>query len=186
MMFRIGRGKGKGKDDKHSTSGKRGQARSNERLAKKILGKDTGRRVFGFACSPDTHVQMKMLAGELQIPIFALAEHSLQLLAVLIAKAIENNEERDQLRRHLIEAHVNERTIEKINWYDEEMAKELNEERLRRFEIERTVRQIVVDFARKGMKPKDMPLYLEYGYRCFVAVVNGRPVPRAPVPTYQI
>jgi hypothetical protein len=183
-MFKIGKGKNKEKDIKHTggTGGGRGQGRSNEKIAKRILGKDTGRRVFGFACSPDIHAKMKMLAGELQVPIFALAEHCLQLSAGSVTSAKENPEERELLHRHLIEIHINQRTIEKFSWYDEELAKELNEERLRRFEIERTVRQIVVDFARRGMKPKDMPLYLDYGYRCFTAAVNDRPVPRAPAP----
>ena len=185
-MFRIGKrkgnvkGKSKGKDDKRTgqaTNGGRGPTRAQERIAKKILGKDTGRRVFGFACSADIQVKIKMLSGELQIPIFALGEHCLQLGTSSITKAVQNAEERDSLRKHLIERHVDLRTIEKFNWYDEELAQEMREELLSRFEIDRVVHQLVVDFVRKGMNAKYMAYYLDYGYSCFVAYINGRPMP---------
>jgi hypothetical protein len=181
MMFRIGKGKSKGKDDKRlgqAIVGGRGPTRAQEKIAKKILGKDTGRHVFGFACSPDIHAKMKMLASELQVPIFALGEHCLQLSTGLIDKAKENAEERETLRRHLIEHHVEQRTIEKFNWYDEELAKEMREDLLSRFEIDRVVHQLVVNFVRKGMNPKYMAYYLDYGYRCFVAFINGWPMPK--------
>lgn len=180
-MFRIGKGKSKGKDDRRPAQtivGGRGPTRAQEKIAKKILGRDTGRHVFGFACSPDIHADIKMLAGELQIPIFALAEHCLQLAIGSINKANENAEERELLRKHLIEYHVDQRTIEKFNWYDEGLAKELNEERLERFEIDRVVHQLVIDFVRKGMNPRYMAYYLDYGYRCFMAFVNNRPFPK--------
>jgi hypothetical protein len=64
-----------------------------------------------------------------------------------------------------------------LNWYDEELAQELNEDRLHRFEIDNIVRQLVVDFARRGMNPKYMAYYLDYGYRCFMAFINNQPFP---------
>jgi hypothetical protein len=179
-MFGKGRRKTRTKDVEQGRNGGgvRGPGRRNERLAKRILGKDSGRRVFGFACSPDIHAQMKLLAGELQVPVFALAEHCLQLSVGLVAKAKENPEERELLRKHLVEVHVEARTIEKFNFYDEQLAKDLNEQRLWRFDVESAVRQIVIDFTRKGLKPRDIGWYIDYGYRCFAAVLRGRPVPK--------
>jgi hypothetical protein len=173
----FGRGKNKPKkQENENLSGS--DKRAREKIAKRILGKDSGRRVFGFACDPDIHTQIKILAGELQVPMFALSEHLLQLSIGMISKAQENPEEREELRSHLVKIHVDKRTVEKFNWYDEELAKALNEKRLIQFEIARTVRQIVVDFARKGMNTRFMPWYLDYGYACYAASVNGRPLPK--------
>ncbi|OGO22098.1 MAG: hypothetical protein A2144_05940 [Chloroflexi bacterium RBG_16_50_9] len=150
---------------------------ANAGLAKKIIGKDSGRRTFGFPCSPDIPAQLKMLAGKLNVPIYALAEHSLQLSAALIAKMAEAPEECELLRRHIMDDHVGRRTIEKISQYDEEMADLLDEERHRRFQIEKAVRQIVVDFVRSGLKTQEIPWLIDYGMRCRIAVACGRPVP---------
>lgn len=163
----------KKKKDKQKASNK-----ANERMVKKILRKDSGRRVFGFPCSPDIPAQLRMLAGELQVPIYALAEHALQLSVGLIAKMKENPEENEQLKRHIIEIHVDARTVEKISAYDQDMADRLNEERLRRFSIDRTVRQIVVNFVRRGLKPEEIPELIDYGMRCRVAIGLGKPIPK--------
>ena len=151
---------------------------ANVRIVKKILGKDTGRRVFGFACSPDIQAQLKLLAGQLQVPIFALVEHALQLSAGLIRKMAENAEESVILRRHLIESHIDARTLEKISVYDQDMAARLDEERIRRFEIDKAVRQIVVNFIRAGLTPNEIPWLIDYGMRCRVAVAQGKPIPK--------
>lgn len=174
-MFKLG-SKSKKEESKNTGTG-RGPARDQEKIAKRILGKDTGRHTFGFPCTSSLHADIKMRAGELQVPIFALAEHCLEL-GIDTIEDVEDSEERDLLRKHLIEHHINRRTIEKFNWYDEELAKDMNEERLRRFEIERTVRLLVADFVRKGMDPRYMAFYLEHGYRCFYAQVRGWPVPK--------
>jgi hypothetical protein len=86
---------------------------ANARLVKKILKKDPGRRIFGFACSPDIPARLKLLASQLHIPLFALCEHCLQLSAEQIAKMAENPEEREILRMHIIGVHVDARTVEK-------------------------------------------------------------------------
>jgi hypothetical protein len=149
----------------------------NARLVKKILRKDPGRRVFGFGCSPGIQAQLKMLAGHLQVPIYALGEHALQLSAGLIAKMAENSEESTLLRRHIIEIHVEARTVEKISAYDQDMAERLDEERIRRLEIDRAVRHIVVNFVRNGLKPQEIPWCIDYGMRCRLAVAHGKPIP---------
>jgi len=151
---------------------------SNARLVKKILKKDPGRRVFGFGCSPDIQAQLKMLAGQLQVPIYALGEHALQLSAGLIAKMAENSEESALLRKHIIEIHVEARTVEKISVYDQDMAERLDAERIRRLEIDKAVHQIVVNFIRAGLKPREIPWLINYGMRCRVAVAQGKPIPK--------
>ena len=152
--------------------------KANARLVKKIIGKDSGRRTFGFPCSPDIKARFKMLAGQLHVPIYALGEHALQLSAELIAKISEAPKECELLRQHIIDVHVGRRTIEKISRYDEETADLLDEERHRRFQIEKAVRQIVVGFVRSGLKPQEIRWLIDYGMRCRIAVARGRPVPR--------
>jgi len=124
---------------------------SKVKLAKKILGKDSGRRIFGFPCSPDIPARLKVLADQLHVPIYALSEHALQLSTGQVAKAVANPEEITLLRKHLTEIHVEARTIEKISSYDRDMGEQLERERLRRLDIEKAVRQIVVDYIKKGI-----------------------------------
>jgi hypothetical protein len=175
----------KKKEKKHNTRGDRtaddrGPTRAQEKIAKRLMGKSTGRHIFGFPCSPDIHAKVKMRAGELQVDMYALSEHCMQLGIDTVDDAIEDSEERDLLRRHLIEQHIDQRTIEKLSWYDEELAEQMQKERLAQFEVDRVVRRLVVDFARRGMNPKYMPYYLDYGYRCFFAVIRGSPIPKPP------
>ncbi len=164
-MFRIGKGKQKGRNT------------PDKKLAKKLLGKDSGRRTFAFPCSPDIQARIRMLAGQLQVPIYALGEEALQLSAGLITRMAENPEESALLRRHIIEIHVGQRTIEKIGQYDQDMADILDQERHRRFQIDNAVRRIVLNFARAGLKPQEIEWYINYGMRCRIAVAHGQPVP---------
>ncbi len=180
-MFKLGgikrKNQGNDSESQNLVPG-RGGARANEKIAKRILGKSTGRRVFGFACSPGIQAQLKVLAGEFQIPMFALAEHCLQLGVDHVTQAKESPEEIETLRKHLLEVHVAQRSLEKISWYDEKLAKKFNEERLGRLAIEQGLRELIVNFVHNGMKPQDIGWYCDYGYRCFSAVLWGRPVPR--------
>ncbi len=152
--------------------------RANEKLARKLLGKDTERKVFGFKCSPDIQASFKLLADKIHVQLFALAEHALQLGTMQIEASMDNPEELELLRRHLVETHVELRTIEKVVRYDKETAEDMKMARIRRFEEERVVRQLVADFIKKGMKPKWMAGYIYYGYLCFVAYTNGSPMPK--------
>jgi hypothetical protein len=154
------------------------ETRANEKLARKLLGRHTGRKVFGFPCSPDIPASLKLLADKINIQLFALAEHALELGTMQIKATMDDPEELELLRRHLAETHVELRTIEKVARYDEETAEDMKIARIRRFEEDRVVRQLVADFVRKGMKPKYMTGYLEYGYRCFVSYTNDQPMPK--------
>jgi len=164
-MFRIGKGKQKGRNT------------PDKKLAKKLLGKDSGRRTFAFPCSPDIQARIRMLAGQLQVPIYALGEETMQLSAGLIATIAERPEERELLRQHILDDHVGRRTIEKISQYDQDMADILDQERHRRFQIDNAVRRIVLHFARAGLKPREIEWYIDYGMRCRIAVAHGEPMP---------
>jgi hypothetical protein len=148
------------------------------KLAKKILGKDSGRRVFGFPCSPDIPARLKVLAEQLQVPLYALCEHAFQLSIGVITKMTENKEACDLLKRHVIEIHVKARTIEKISSYDRDMGEQLEQERLQRLDIDRAAHQIVVNFIRKGLKPQEIAWCIDYGMRCRIAVAQGKPIPK--------
>jgi hypothetical protein len=165
-MFRFKKDKHK---EKYTTS---------PRLATKILGKESGRRVFGFACSPDIQAQIKLLASQLNVPIFALVEHLLQLAAGITRKMADNPEENTLLRKHLIESHLEARTLEKIGAYDQDLVERLNEERQRRFEIDRVVYQIVVSFIKQGLDAKEIPYLIDYGMRCKLAMAHGQLIPK--------
>ena len=165
-MFRIGKGKQKKKDA------------SRIKLAKKILGKVSGRRVFGFLCRPAIRAKLNVLAHQLNVPIFALAEHELELANEVIERIAEHPEDREELTRHLEESHVDIRTIEKISRYAPEMADKMVQELRRHFEIDRAVRQIVLRFIRVGVKPSDIAWAIDYGLRCRIAVATGGPMPK--------
>jgi hypothetical protein len=154
------------------------EKRANEKLARKLLGKDTGRKVFGFKCSPDIQTSLKLLADKINVQLFALAEHALELGTMQIKATMDDPEELELLHRHLADTHVELRTIEKVARYDEETAEDMKIARIRRFEEDRVVRQLVADFVRKGMAPKYIAGYLIFGYLCFVAYINGEPMPK--------
>jgi hypothetical protein len=151
--------------------------RSNERLVRKVLGKDTGRKVFGFPCSRDIPARLKAMADRLHVPLYALSEHCLQLGASQLAKTAENTEEAELLRQHISDIHVVKRTIEKISRYDEEMANVLDLEREQRFQFEKAVGQIVIKYYRAGIKTSEIGWAIDYGMRARVAAATGRPLP---------
>jgi len=164
-MFRIGKGKEKEIDT------------DDEKPAKKSRGNDSERKIWGFPCSPDIPARMKILADQLQVPVYALTEHALQLSAGLIARMAEVPDECKLLRAHLLDDHVGRRTIEKISRYDADMADILDEERRRRFQIEKAVRQLVTGFVRAGLKPEEIIWFVNYGIKCWITVAGGRARP---------
>lgn len=52
--------------------------------------KKSGRRIFGFQCSPAIHVSAKSLAKQLHVELFAVSEHSMQLGLVDIVAAMKD------------------------------------------------------------------------------------------------
>jgi hypothetical protein len=117
--------------------------KKKEKLLRKALGKDTGRKVFGFQCSPKIWASMKELATKLNVPMFALLEHALQLGAIEITEAIVNPEEREILRTHIVDVHAGQRLVEKVANYDKEAAEWLDRQRQRQFETENVLRKLL-------------------------------------------
>jgi hypothetical protein len=155
----------------------KGRNTADEKLARKSRGNDSGRKTWGFPCSPDIKARMKMLADRLHVPLYALTEHAVQLSAGLIATIAEHPEECELLRQHILDDHVGRRMIEKISRYDQDMADILDEERHRRFQIDNAVRRIVLKFGRAGLTPREIEWYIGYGMRCRIAIGHGQPVP---------
>jgi hypothetical protein len=153
------------------------EKRAKEKLVRKVLGKDSKRRVFGFQCSPDIQVSLKLLSDQIHVPLFALAEHALQLGTIQLVDADKNPEEREELRRHLTENHVEMNTIEKITRYDSEAADVMKTERIRRFSIDKATRQLVLKYMRLGLKPDELDEMILFGHHCRLAIARGWPSP---------
>jgi hypothetical protein len=134
---------------------KRKSNAANVRLAKKFLGKSPGRRVFGFPCSPSVQAKLKMLAGHLNIPIFILAEHEVEIANLLVEKIIEDTEERELLLEHLKE-HIDARSVEKIREVDQDMAENLDAGRIRKLAVYRVVKEIVEHFIKQGIRGEEL------------------------------
>ena len=144
----------KGKTNEESEQGPRSRSR----------GSDPGRPTFGFQCSPEVSARLKLLADRLHVPYYILAEHALEDFGELVDRLLQDAEESRELRQHL-EYHISQRTIEKIDRYDKETADILQEEWNKRSRIEATLRQIVNAYVKRGMKPEDVPKFIEEGAR---------------------
>jgi hypothetical protein len=92
-----------------------------------------------------------------------------------IEAAMNNPEECELLSCHLAEVHVEMRTIEKVARYDEEAAEVLKIERIRRLDIEKGARELIVKFARWGHKPRELEDLILLGYRYKLAIARGWP-----------
>ena len=156
---------------------KENEDQKKERLLKKALGKGGGRRAFGFQCSPGIAASLKIQSEQIHVPLFALAEHALELGYIQIQDAANNPEEYELLRQHLVEVHVATRTFEKIARYDEDAASQLRMERLRRFNIDKAVRQLAIRFISHGLSADELQELILLGMRCKSAAAQGWPMP---------
>ena len=66
------------------------------------------RRQFNFKCKVDTLALLKVLADDLDVPIWALAEYMLsQMVAAMLLKVREDDKVwQDSLRQRLYENHI--------------------------------------------------------------------------------
>ena len=94
-----------------------------------------------------------------------------------IAEILSDPRELELLRIHLTEVHVGMRTIEKITRYDKEASEFLTAERIRRFDIDKAARQLVIKFMAFGHKADELEELIMFGYRCEVAIRRGWPMP---------
>lgn len=120
---------------------------------------------------------MKSLTEEINVDLFALTEHAIDLGEMQIEDAIKDPEERELLRRHLVDHHIGPRTSEKIAVYDEHAANALTMERIRRLNIDKAVRQLVVKYLSRGRKLDELEELIIFGARCRWAIRQGWPMP---------
>ena len=85
---------------------KREDLKAKEKLANKLLHGESGRRVFGFRCVPYIKVELMKLAGQLNVPLFVLSEHAIELGMIQIKESAATPEEREALLNHLTEVHI--------------------------------------------------------------------------------
>ena len=162
-----------GKNKKKTTYEEYEDGEVDEELPRKPRRDNSERKIWGFPCAPAIPARMKTLSDQLQVPLYGLVEHALQLSAGLITRMVEVPEENQLLRQHILEVHVGKRAIEKISRIDVDMAEQLDEERQRNFQYESAVRRIVVTFGR-WIKPEYIYFYLVYGIRSYQEDAAGQ------------
>ena len=82
--------------------------RRYKRKLEKRFGQDISRKQLNFACDERLILLLKILAKELEVPIYTLAEHLLQLGGSEVAILMEDEELRNQLCHHLAKHHLSE------------------------------------------------------------------------------
>ena len=158
------------------------QRRRNQKEKKLSEGKETGqsgegsnrksrkndaRKVFGFPCSPVIAGRIRMLADRFNVPIFAIAEHALEIACELLDLMLKDPQQSALLRRHVLEGHSAVRTIEKMDAYDQNMADIMQTEWQRRYRIETVAIRLVAKYLGRGVKPEDVEFYIEYGIKAW-------------------
>jgi len=109
---------------------------------------------FGFRCSPKIHLSAKMLAKELHMDLYVIAEHAMQLGLMDIAAAAKDSEELEMLRVHLNKEHVIEHLVESVSAYDAEAAEYIREGQSLLHQKERGLRDLVELWTRYNLDPK--------------------------------
>jgi len=79
--------------------------RYKNRLVKRF-SKELQRKQFNFYCDWSIIVTLKAFAGKLEVPIYTLAEHCLQLGILEVIDLMEDEALKDQLCRHLVRDHL--------------------------------------------------------------------------------
>jgi len=64
------------------------------------------RKVFGFLCDPNLAFGVRFIAADLEVPIYTVAEHLLQLGVAQMYPALEDEEHKKELQEHLINEHL--------------------------------------------------------------------------------
>lgn len=79
--------------------------RYKNRLAKRF-SKEIQRKQFNFYCDWKVIVTLKAFAGKLEVPVYVLTEHCLQLGILEVINLMEDEALEDQLCRHLVRDHL--------------------------------------------------------------------------------
>ena len=64
------------------------------------------RRQLNFTCDEDIIIGIRILAAALEVPLYVIAEHSLQVGAYQVLRAAKNPEKRHKLEEHLVKSHL--------------------------------------------------------------------------------
>jgi hypothetical protein len=118
--------------------------------------KKPGRKIFGFQCSPDIHVSAKALAKQLNVELYVVGEHAMQLGLIEIAASMKDPEEREILLKHLHEEHTIKRLVESISAHDAEAADYIRAGQARRHHMEQAIRDLVELWCGYRLDPRLM------------------------------
>jgi soluble lytic murein transglycosylase-like protein len=95
-----------------------------------------------------------MLAKELHVDLYVVAEHAMQLGLMDISAAAKDPEELEMLRVHLNREHVIEHLVESVSVYDAEAAEYIREGQSLLHQKERALRDLVELWTRYNLDPK--------------------------------
>lgn len=104
--------------------------------------KKTGRRVFGFPCTPGIKMAVLVMARRIGVPNYVLCEHLLQLAVAQISIDLEDPESERELVEHLISNHLLQPALVD-NGYDEDAVEKARKQRLLHLELEKVIRALV-------------------------------------------
>ncbi len=103
------------------------------------------RKVFGFLCDPKLALGVKLIAADLKVPIYVVAEHLLQLGVAQMSPNLEDEEAKRQLQEHLVSKHLLMHALDERDEYDNEVAaNSRKEEKKRRARIDAAVKLVRV------------------------------------------
>ena len=80
------------------------------------------RKIFGFPCDQSIALGVRILAAHLEVPIYVVAEHLLQIGASLALPALDDEELRKELHEHLVNEHLLSPSLDDRNQYDQAVA----------------------------------------------------------------
>ena len=83
-----------------------GALRRYKRRLEKKFAKKIARKQLNFACDERIILGLKMMASSLEVPIYPIAEHLLQLGAAEVLISMKDEALRERLCRHLVEDHL--------------------------------------------------------------------------------
>ena len=112
------------------------------------------RKVFGFLCSPELINLIKDLAALLQIPIYCVTEHCLQIGAISIGAACRHTETEDELKDHLTREHLLKQVLTLNTDYDVGVAQQALKQEMARIRQDKLVRELVSVLQEENLSPR--------------------------------
>ena len=75
------------------------------RIEKKYI-KSIKRKQLNFDCSEQMIIGVSLIAASLEVPMYCLLEHLLQVGTYHVGQAMQNQEKREKLIEHLVKGHL--------------------------------------------------------------------------------